>query len=72
MKIYFDNDRTFGKSAVGIPVTVDEKPIGFVQEVYPDRVVCMLWDKFVGIEQDHIIIGHKEQDIKSIYLCTKG
>jgi len=72
MEIYFKNDGSYGKSAVGIPVVADEKPIGFVQDVYPDRVVCRLWDKFVGREQVLLNISKEEQDIHSVYICTKG
>lgn len=72
MEIYFKNDGSYGKAAIGIPVIVDEKPIGFVQDVCPDRVICRLWGRFVGREQIMLNVGMEEQDIRSIYICVKG
>jgi len=72
MEIYFKNDGSYGKAAIGIPVLVDEKPIGFVQNVYQDRVICRLWDRFVEREQLMLNICTEEQDIRGIHICTGG
>jgi hypothetical protein len=66
MKVYFDNDGSYGQNAVHIPVIVNEKPIGFVSEVNHECVTCILWDRFVDVEMDVINITKKEQNIYSI------
>ena len=66
MKVYFDNDGSYGQNAVHIPVIVNEKPIGFISEVNQERVTCILWDKFVDVEMNAVNITKKEQDILSI------
>lgn len=72
MEIFFENDGSYGQSAVGIPVIADEKPIGFIREVLPDKVVCNIWDRFIGREQVLQNIKTMEQDICSVYINTKG
>ena len=66
MKVYFNNDGSYGQSAVNIPVFANGKPIGFVSEVTEECVTCYLWDRFINVEMNLINITKKEQDIRSI------
>lgn len=65
MEVYFNNDGSYGQSAVKAPVVVNGKPIGFIYEVTKERVTCYLWDKFVHKEQIGVSM-FGEQDIVSI------
>ena len=65
MEVYFNNDGSYGQSAVKAPVVVNGKPIGFISEVSKERVTCYLWDSFVGREQFGFSM-YGEQDIRSI------
>lgn len=65
MEIYFNNDGSYGQSALHAPVTVNGKPIGFISEVNQERVTCYLWDRFVSKEVFGINIT-KEQNIMAI------
>ena len=65
MKVYFDNDGSYGQSAVNIPVLVNNKPIGFVSEVTEERVTCYLWDRYIDKKQIGVSM-YGEQDICSI------
>lgn len=70
MKIYFNNDGTYGQNAVGIPVTSDNKPIGYICEVTSERVTCEIWDRFICKEQFVYKALSAEQDISSIGVET--
>ncbi len=65
MKVYFDNNGSYGQSAVNAPIIVNGKPIGFICEVSKERVVCYLWDRYVYKNQIGVSISG-EQDIRSI------
>lgn len=66
MEVYFENDGTYGQSAVKTPVIVNGKPIGFICEVTEEIVTCYLWDKFIQKEQLGFNAFSREQDILSI------
>lgn len=68
MKIYFDNDGSYGKDAINIPVLISKKPVGCVSEITPERVTCYLWDRFIRINKEQVGVNKKtaEQDIRSI------
>lgn len=66
MGVYFENDGSYGKSAVNIPVTVNNMPVSFVSEVDEERVTCCLWDRYIIKEQIGYNLCSKEQDIHSI------
>lgn len=69
MKVYFKNDGFMKKSAVNIPITVNNIPVGFVSEVDEEYVICCLWDRYIVKEQKEQIgynLCSKEQDIRSI------
>ena len=66
MKVYFVNDGSYGKSAVNIPVTVNNMPVGFVSEVDEERVTCCLWGRYIIKERIGYNLCSKEQDIHSI------
>ena len=66
MMIWFANDGSYGQDAVNIPILVNNKPIGFVSEVTEERVICYLWDRFVGKEQVGYNAFSKEQNIRAI------
>ena len=69
MEVYFNNNGSYGQSAVKAPIIVNGKPIGFICEVSEERVTCCLWDRFVCEE----ILGCSilgELDIKSIRIDT--
>ena len=51
MVVYFNNDGSYGQSAINIPVLVNGKPIGFVSEVNKEHVTCYLWDRFIDRKQ---------------------
>ena len=70
MKVYFDNNGSYGQSAVNIPVLVNNKPIGFVSEVTEERITCYLWDRFVDVEMNVVNITKKEQNIRSISIVN--
>lgn len=65
MEVYFNNDGSYGQSAVKAPIVVNGKPIGFICEVSKERVTCYLWDRFVSKEQFGVSMCG-EQDIRSI------
>ena len=69
MKVYFNNDGSYGQNAVHIPVVVNGKPIGFVSEVNQEHVTCILWDRFVDRKQIGVSM-YGEQDICSIEINT--
>lgn len=66
MKIFFENDGSFGDNSVRRPIIVNDKPIGFIAEVSKEHVTCFLFDRYVYMEQ----IGHNMfdsvQDIRAI------
>ena len=66
MEIYFENDGSYGQSAVKAPFVVNGKPIGFICEVTEERVTCYLWDKFIQKEQCGFNAFSREQDIRAI------
>lgn len=66
MKVYFANDGSYGESAINIPVTVNNMPVGFVSEVNEGCVTCYLWDRYIIKEQMGINSCSKEQNIRSI------
>ena len=65
MVVYFNNDGSYGKSAINIPVLVNGNPIGFVSEIDEERVACYLWDRFIDRKQIGVSM-YGEQDICSI------
>lgn len=65
MEVYFNNDGSYGQSAVKAPIVVNGKPIGFICGVSKERVTCYLWDRFVSKEQFGVSM-YGEQDIRSI------
>lgn len=69
MRVYFANDGSYDKSAVNIPVIVNNMPVGFVSEVNEGCVTCYLWDRYIVKEQKEqmgINLCSKEQNIRSI------
>lgn len=66
MKVYFANDGSYDKSAVNIPVTVNNIPVGFVSEVYEEYVICCLWDRYIIKERIDYNACSQEQNIRSI------
>lgn len=50
MEIYFKNDGSYNSSVIYAPIIVSGSPIGFVQCVTADKVVCQLWDRCVANE----------------------
>lgn len=66
MKIYFDNDGSFGLSAIKAPIIVNNKPVGFIEDVDEQRVTCFLFDKYVFKEQIGLNFSTTEQDIRCI------
>lgn len=66
MEVYFKNDGSYGKSAVNIPVTVNNMPVGFVSEVDEERVTCCLFDRYIVKKQIGYNLCSKEQNIYSI------
>lgn len=70
MKVYFDNDGSYGQNAINIPVIANGKPIGFVSEVNQERVTCYLWDRFVDKDLRAFNMGTTEQDICSISIVN--
>lgn len=71
MEIFFNNDGSYGQSALHIPVLLNGWPIGFVSSVTPERVTCYLWDRFTTREQIGLNF-EDEQNIVSIGVTTKG
>lgn len=70
MQIYFKNDGSYGQKAVGIPITVNDVPVGYVCEVNQDYVVLNIWDKYIIEERIGLNMSTTEQDICSIILNT--
>ena len=66
MEVYFKNDGSYGESAVNIPVTVNNMPVGFVSEVNEGCVTCCLWDRYITKELIDYNLCSKEQNIHSI------
>lgn len=66
MRVYFDNDGSFGQNAVKAPIIVNEKPVGFIEEVDEKRVTCFLFDKYIFREQIGLNMFCAEQDIRCI------
>lgn len=71
MEIFFNNDGSYGQSALHIPVLFNGCPIGFVSSVTAEKVTCYLWDRFITREQIGCNFGD-EQDIISIGVKMKG
>ena len=71
MKIYFNNDGSFGSKAIGAPVVFNDIPIGYVCDVSESKVSLHIWDRFVNINTPCINISTREQDIMSIEIKTK-
>ena len=66
MKIFFNNDGSYGEGALYRPVLINDKPIGFISEVTDDYVACHLFDMFVAKQQNTINVTKKVQDIMAI------
>lgn len=66
MKVYFDNDGSYGEKSVKSPIIVNGKPIGFIAEVSKERVTCFLFDRYVYKEQIGCNVFDEVQDIRSI------
>jgi hypothetical protein len=66
MEVYFKNDGSYGESAVNIPVTINNIPIGFVSEVNEECVTCCLWDRYIIKEQLGLDLCSKEHYIRTI------
>nr|DAT55716.1 MAG TPA: hypothetical protein [Caudoviricetes sp.] len=66
MEAYFKNDGSYGESAVNIPVTINNIPIGFVSEVNEECVTCCLWDRYIIKEQLGLDLYSKEHYIRTI------
>lgn len=71
MKVYFKNDGTYGQRAVGIPVTSDDHPIGYVCDVTREVVTCEIWDKYIIKEQLLCNILTMEQDIREVGIALQ-
>lgn len=71
MDIFFKNDGSYGEAAIGKPVLVDYKPVGFISDVTPAEVTCTLFKRFIGREQASLNTVPKEQDITAVYVDTK-
>ena len=65
MEVYFNNDGSYGQSAVKTPIIVNGKPIGFICEVTEELVTCYLWDRYIQKEVLGIY-SSGEVDIRSI------
>ena len=70
MEVYFKNDGSYGESAVNIPVTVNNMPVGFVSKVNEEYVTCCLWGRYIIKEQIGYNLCSKEQNIRSIGFQT--
>lgn len=66
MEVYFKNDGSYGESAVNIPVTVDNMPVGFVSKVNEEYVTCCLWDRYIIKEELGPDLCSKKHYIRSI------
>lgn len=67
MKIYFDNDGSFGPSLVQVPIVSNGSPIGLVESVSEETVTCLIFDRYISVEQ----IGFdKGQNIRAIHLSS--
>ena len=66
MEVYFKNDGSYGESAVNIPVTVNNMPVGFVLEVNEGCVTCCLWDRHIIKEELGLDLCSKKHYIRSI------
>lgn len=66
MEVYFKNSGSYGESAVNIPVTINNIPVGFVSEVNEEYVTCCLWDRYIIKERIGYNVCSKEQNIHSI------
>ena len=64
MEVYFNNDGSYGQSAVNAPIIVNGKPIGFICEVNKERITCYLWDRFVSKEQSEVSMCGEQ------YICS--
>lgn len=71
MKICFDNDGSYDKRAINVPVVMDESPIGYVSDASEDKVTCCIWDRYVNKEQFGFNTTTPEQDIASIGIYNK-
>lgn len=71
MDIFFKNDGSYGEAAIGKPVLVDYKPVGFISDVTPAEVTCTLFKSFIGREQASLNTVSKKQDITAVYVDTK-
>lgn len=71
MKIYFDNDGSYGQKAVGVPVLINDRAIGYVCEVTASTVVCELFNRYIKREQIGLYAFQNEQDIRSIGIKFK-
>lgn len=71
MDIFFKNDGSYGEAAIGKPVLVDYKPVGFISDVTSAEVTCTLFKRFIGREQALLNTVSKKQEITAVYVDTK-
>lgn len=71
MEVFLKNDGSYGETAIGKPVLVDYKPVGFISDVTPSEVICTLFKRFIGREQASLNTVSKKQDITAVYIDTQ-
>jgi hypothetical protein len=68
LKAEFENIFGFDKSAINLPVLIEETPIGVIIDVNDKVVTCEIWEKFCGYEflktgnSVSLYLSSKEQD----------